>query len=29
MTETLDDKIKNDLIEQIITKVGKKWWTLR
>ena len=29
MTETLDDKIKNELINDIIKKVEKKWWSLR
>ncbi len=29
MKETLDDKIKNELIDKIINKVNKKWWELR
>ncbi len=29
MTETLDDKIKNELISEIVKKVEKKWWSLR
>lgn len=29
LTETLDDKIKNDLIKDIISKVEKKGWALR
>ena len=29
MTKTLDDKVKNKLINEIIEKVNKKWWVLR
>jgi phenylalanyl-tRNA synthetase beta chain len=29
LTETLDDKVKNRLIEEIVKKVGKKGWILR
>lgn len=29
MTTTLDDKVKNELINEIIKKVEKKWWELR
>lgn len=29
MNETLNDKIKNQLIENIIEKVKKKWWEIR
>ena len=27
--ETLDDKVKNELIKEIVKKVEKKWWKLR
>jgi phenylalanyl-tRNA synthetase beta subunit len=26
---TLDDKVKNELIDKIVEKVAKKWWELR
>jgi phenylalanyl-tRNA synthetase beta subunit len=29
MDWTLDDKIKNQLINEIVKKVEKKWWELR
>jgi hypothetical protein len=29
MDWTLDDKIKNHLINEIVKKVEKKWWELR
>ncbi len=29
MKETLDDKVKNELISEITKKVEKKWWSLR
>ncbi len=29
LTETLSDEFKNNLIKEIISKVDRKWWTLR